>query len=93
MKKSPTTTILMVILVASALCSVLFCGLYVNNAMRLRDLQRSAAIAQNNRNLLISLANDTLEYSKRNSAVDPILEAAGFKPKTAAAPTTKASGK
>ena len=81
MKKSQSTAILLAILVFSALCSVGFCGLYINSALRLRDLQRSAAAAQNSKNLVISLANDTLEYSKRNPAVEPILEAAGFKPK------------
>ena len=58
--------------------------------MHLRDLQRSAANAQAYRNLFVSLVNDTLEYSKKNSAIDPILVAAGFKPGSA---TNKPAGK
>jgi hypothetical protein len=95
MKKSPATTFLLVLLVASSLISVLFCGLYIRNAMRLRDLQRNMASVQAYRAVFVSLINDTVEYSKRNQAIDPILEAAGFKPsKTAAAvPTNKPAGK
>lgn len=90
MNRSPATTGLLVILVVSALCSVAFCGLYVRDAMRLRDLQRSTANVQMYRNSMLALINETLEYSKKNPSVDPILEAAGFKqkPGAAAAPKT-----
>jgi len=62
--------------------------------MRLRDVQRGMANAQAYRTVFVSLINDTMEYSKRNQAIDPILEAAGFKTK-APAPTApgKTSGK
>jgi hypothetical protein len=94
MKKSPATTFLLVLLVASSLVSVLFCGLYIRNAMRLRDLQRSSSSAQAYRNLFVSLVNDTLEYSKKDPAIDPLLEASGFKPKTGVpAVTNKPAGK
>lgn len=89
MKKSPATSFLLVILVASSLVSVLFCGLYIRNAMRLRDLQRSMSNAQAYRSLFVSLVNDTMEYSKQNPAIDPILQAAGFKPANAARPAGK----
>ena len=81
-------TFLLVILVASSLCSVALCGLWIKSAVQLRDLQRTAAAAQNYRNFFVSLANDTMEYSKGNQAINPILEAAGFKPKTATGATT-----
>ena len=63
--------------------------------MRLRDVQRTLAGAQNYRTLFISLVNDTLEYSKKNQAIDPILETSGFKPSktTPAATTNKPAGK
>ena len=92
MNKSPATTALLVILVISALCSVAFCGLYVRDAMRLRDLQRSSANAQAYRNSMLSLITDTIEYSKKDPAIDPILQAAGFKPNPSAA-TNKPAGK
>ncbi len=93
MNKNPATTTLLVILVVSALCSVAFCGLYVRDAMRLRDLQRSTANVQLYRNNLLTLINETLEYSKKNPTIDPILEAAGIKPKTGAPQTPKPASK
>jgi hypothetical protein len=94
MNKSPAMTALLVLLVVSALCSVAFCGLYVRDAMRLRDLQRSTSMVQAYRSSMLSLISDTLEYSKRNPSIDPILEAAGFKPKPGgAAVTNKPAGK
>jgi hypothetical protein len=84
MNKSPAFTFLLVVLVISSLASVLFCGLYIRSAMRLRDVQRSAANAQAYANLFMSLVNDTMEYSKKDPSVDPILEAVGFKPRAAA---------
>ena len=88
MNKNPAITVLLVILIASALCSVAFCCLYIGSTMKLRDLQRSAAMAQNNSNLLLSIGKEDLEYSKKNPAIDPLLEAAGFKPKTGPAAAT-----
>lgn len=93
MNRNPATTALLVILVVSALCSVAFCGLYVRDAMRLRDLQRSTANVQMYRNTVVALINDTLEYSKKNPSVDPILEAAGFKQKAGPAQTPKLGNK
>jgi Na+-transporting NADH:ubiquinone oxidoreductase subunit NqrC len=93
MNKNPATTALLVILVVSALCSVAFCGLYVRDAVRLRDLQRSTANVQIYRNSMLALINDTLEYSKKNPSIDPILEAAGFKPKAGAPQTPKPGSK
>ncbi len=93
MNRNPATTALLVILVVSALCSVAFCGLYVRDAMRLRDLQRNTANIQMYRNSMLALINDTLEYSKKNPSIDPILEAAGFKPKAGAPQTPKPGSK
>ena len=66
--------------------------------MRLRDVQREtqriAANLQNSRAVFMSFLNETLEYSKRNPAVDPILEGAGLKPKAGVATSpTKPAGK
>jgi hypothetical protein len=93
MNRNPATTALLVILVVSALCSVAFCGLYVRDAMRLRDLQRSTASVQVYRNTVLAVINDTLEYSKTNPSIDPILEAAGFKQKAGAPQTPKPGSK
>lgn len=87
MKQSPLTTALLFILVASALASVVLCWVYISNARELRVLQGQAAMVNNNRAYINALASDALEYSKKNPAIDPILEAAGIKPgKSAPAP-------
>ena len=93
MNKSPAATVLLIVLVISALLSVLFCGLYIHTALNLRSVQRGMATVQAYRNGFISLINDTVEYSKRNPAVDPILEGAGFKPRASAATPGKPAGK
>jgi hypothetical protein len=94
MKKSPSTTVLLVILVITSLLSVLCCGLYIRSTMRLRDLQRTYAAQQQYRNFFLALMRDSIEYSKRNPAIDPLLEAANLKPKAnVAATTNKPAGK
>ena len=62
----------------------------------LRTLQTQANMINNNRTMINSLANDTVEYSKKspNPAIDQILESVGLKPgKTAPAVTTKSATK
>ena len=62
--------------------------------MRLRDVQRAMANVQVYRTFFASLVNETVEYSKKNPAVDPILEGAGIKPKsTMPATPNKPAGK
>jgi hypothetical protein len=74
MKKSPFTTILMVVLVLSALLSVFLCYAYVSNTRELALLRTQVAQVNNNRALVNALANEVMEYSKKNPAVLPILE-------------------
>jgi hypothetical protein len=94
MKNNPLTTILLGVLTVSALLSVGFCWRYVSNTRELRALQTQASMINNNRTMINSLANETVEYSKKNPAVDPILESVGLKPgKSAPAATTKPATK
>jgi hypothetical protein len=94
MKNSLSTTVLLGLLVISALLSIgLFWGL-ISKERELRDLQTTAARINNNRALIAALANEAVEYSKKNPTIDPILEAAGVKPAkatsgSAAKPATK----
>lgn len=69
----------MLLLVASALLSVVFCALYVRVAMRLRDVQRTMAFQQAYRASFLAVLKDTIDYSEKNPAITPILESAGFK--------------
>ena len=79
MKNSPLTTLLLALLTASALLSVALCWLYIGRGRELRNLQNLVGRIQNNRQLAQNLAAEGLEYSKKNPAIDPILEAAGVK--------------
>lgn len=79
MRNSTSTTVLLGLLVISALLSIgLFWGL-ISKERELRDLRTSAARINNNRALIAALANDAVEYSKKNASIDPILEGAGVK--------------
>jgi len=94
MKNSPLTTFLLSILALSAVLSVIFCLLYVSSTRELRSLQAQVTAINNRNGAMSALVNETMEYSKRNPAIDPILEATGFKPpKTPPAATNKPAGK
>jgi hypothetical protein len=95
MRNSSATTVLLGLLVISALLSIgLFFGL-ISKERQLRDLRMTAAQINNNRALINSLAAEAVEYSKKNPTIDPILEAAGVKPAktTAASAAAKPAGK
>jgi hypothetical protein len=88
--KSPLTTFLLAILALSAVLSVVFCALYVSSTRQLRLLQGQMTFINGRTSSITALANEALEYSKRNPAIDPILEATGLKPsKTPSVPTNK----
>jgi hypothetical protein len=94
MKKSPLTTFLLAVLFISALASLALCYLCTRNAMRLVELQSQLTFAQTRGAFIAALAKDVVEYSARNPAIDPILEAANLKPsKTPQAPTNKPATK
>ena len=80
MKMSPLTTILLVLVAFAAFASLGLCWACVKNISELNRLQVQEAMVLNNRAVINSLANDALEYSKRNPSLDPILESAKVKP-------------
>jgi hypothetical protein len=88
MKKSPLSSVLIVMLALSALASVAMFYMYNRHARELRSLQRVTNDIAVRQQILNALAAESLEYSKKNPAIDPILEAAGVKPGKTAAPTT-----
>jgi hypothetical protein len=94
MKNNPLTTVLLGVLTVSALLSVGLCWRYVSNARELHSIQAQAGMINNNRALINALASDTVEYSKKNADINPILESVGLKPgkstpTTATKPATK----
>jgi hypothetical protein len=59
---------------------------YVQTVRKLNLLQSEVANKNRNRALINALVNDTLEYSKRNPAIDPLLQSVNIKPKPGTAP-------
>lgn len=70
------------------------CWLYISSTRELRTLETQSALINNNRAVINALLNDTIEYSKRNPAIVPILESVGWKPTANTAPApNKPTGK
>ncbi len=99
MKRSPLTTILLAATTAMALLSLFLCWSLISSSRQLRNLQTQVAVMNNNRQMIQVLAAEAMDYSKRNPAIDPILEWIGAKPpragasNTAPAQTPKPAGK
>jgi aromatic ring hydroxylase len=94
MKNNPLTTVLLGVLTVSAMLSALLCCLFITNTRQKNELQSKASEIIMRNNLINALANDTLEYSKKNPAIDPILESVGLKPgKSAQAAPSKPATK
>ena len=91
MKNSPLTTILLAALLISAVASAVMCMMYVSSTRELHSLESEAAFMNSNRAAVNALLNDTIEYSKRNPAIVPILESVGVKTGGAAASTPSKS--
>jgi hypothetical protein len=94
MKSIGTTTILNWAL-AIAVIGVGLGGMqYYFKTREVRTLQAQIMNYQNKQAIMNNLIADTMQYSQRNPAIDPILEAIGAKPgKTAPAAATKPVGK
>jgi len=91
MKNNGLTTILNWALIAVVVLTALFGFQYFNRTREVRSQQAKVVEFQNKQNMLQNLVAECLEYSKRNPAIDPILEANSVKPKTAT--PTKPAGK
>lgn len=78
--RSHGLTNLLVGLVALAVLATAGLALYyVRCVQKLNGLQLQAALVNRNRALGNALANEVLEYSKRNPAIDPVLQSVGIK--------------
>jgi hypothetical protein len=98
MKNSPFNAIFLAAVVVSSLWSVWLCYTVIARNRELRQLQARFAGVNHNQQLLASLANDAVEYSKKNPAIEPLLESIGIKPRgtnatTPATSTNKPAGK
>jgi hypothetical protein len=87
MKNNLLTNLLVGLVVLSVLATSGLAYVYVRSVQKLNQLQLQNALITRNRTLINSLANEAIEYSKRNPAIDPILQPfVDVKPKPGVAP-------
>ncbi|MDQ6632178.1 MAG: hypothetical protein M3Y82_10565 [Verrucomicrobiota bacterium] len=87
MGKNSLTLVLIGLLFISALVALLFAFFYLRGTGQLRSLQYQAAQVESRQNFIRALATDTMEYSKHNPAIDPILQNIGLKPRSTNSPS------
>jgi hypothetical protein len=94
-RKISLAELLVALLGLSAVFSLIFCYQATRTLGHVQTLhtagvglQSQLSLIQRNRTIIQSMAEDAIEYSKRNPAIDPILQQHNVKPKPAApAPT------
>ncbi len=92
MKNSPLTTVLLVGLTVCALVSLFCTWQWIGFATEARRLQAQANGIQMHRAAVMALANDAIEYSKSNHAIDPILDTVRVKNPASANPAPNRAG-
>ena len=93
MKNSPLVTILLVILAVISLWSVGLCWTFISKSRELHLLQAQVNQIQYRQAGINQLVGETIEYGKKNQAIDPILEFIGAKPKSGTVATNKPAAK
>jgi len=93
MKNSPLTAFLVAVLAVSALLSVVFCAFYISSTREKRRWEGQVEAIKNRNNAVTRLATEALEYSKRDTNIDPILVWANLKAKSTASSSNKANSK
>ena len=88
MKNSPFAAVLVALLFASAVSASVFALRYAFGTRALRQIQSQVVAVNNSLAFAQSLLNDTLEYSKRNPAIDPLLQSMNMKTNSVAGKTT-----
>lgn len=78
--KNQLPLILTGLLFVSAILSAVGALSYYTASSQLRNLQAQIAKMESGRNLTRALAAEAVEYSKRNPAIDPVLQSVGLKP-------------
>jgi hypothetical protein len=80
MRNNQFAVVLAGLLAISTLVTAWLTFRYVSSVQKLQVLQPQLANVNNSRSIIISLVNDTLEYSKHNKDIDPLLQAMNLKP-------------
>lgn len=89
MNKSPLTTILTAALGLSAFASLILCYLNIQYIHQARAMRQQVMKITVERNLVLALGNDVVEYSKKNPAILPVLQSAGISIQNNATKSTK----
>ena len=79
MERNLITNILTGLVSLSVLASLILVVLYVNRTRDLRIAQGKIEAINRFRAIAPSLAGDAVEYSRRNPAIDPLLQSFGLK--------------
>ena len=87
MRKDSFAVLLIGLLFINAIVSAVLALGYGFDVHNLRRLQPQTVACQARLNVAQGLLSDTLEYSKRNPAIDPLLQYLNLKTNTAPAPT------
>ncbi len=91
MKKDPLAALLVGLLFVNGTISAVVAVWHGFDVRDLRRLQPQTVACQTRLNLAQALLNDALEYSKRNPAINPLLQSLNPKTNTAAAPAAPGS--
>lgn len=91
MKSNLSCTLSLGVFLVCALYTVWLSLRLFFSAQELQQLQYTSARIDQNQEIIQALANEALEYSKKNPAIDPILRQFEIKPKTGATNSTGAS--
>lgn len=93
MKNNPLITILLGVLTVSALASIVLCWLFISNTRKVNTLRVEVGRVITTRNFVNALANDAVEYSKKNPSIEPILHSVGVHKPGATTATSKSATK
>jgi hypothetical protein len=93
MKNSPLAAFLVILLAVSALVSIVFCALYISSSREKHRWEVQVEGIKNRNKAVTRLANEVLEYSKRDTNIDAILVWANLKPKSNSSSSNKAGSK
>ena len=93
MKRDTLASLLVGLLVASSLVAAWLSVRWFYAVREMQDLQAQFAIVNNARAAAQALANDALAYSRKNPAIEPLLQEFNMRPAGTNAPTTKPNSK
>ena len=95
MRKIPVSVILLMVLLVNVLATAVLSFGYVGQMRQAQRLQIQINAINQSRNLIQALANEAVEYSKRNPGIDPVLQSVNLKPQKPAstAPPARPAGK